>query len=292
MIDRLEFLRDIKKLVIVAMFSDDELMDRLVLKGGNLLDIVYQLSARASVDIDLSMDGEFHDVEKLRTKVFAALDATFRQHGYIVFDFRLTEEPPKLSDNMKDFWGGYRVRFKLIDEARYRDLAEDMEGLRKHAEVVGERGSTVFQIDISKHEFCDDKQLFELDAHAVYGYSPEMFVGEKLRAICQQMDEYVQIVRLHPRPRPKDFVDIEIISQHYGIDFARADFADLVRQTFAVKKVPVKLLSQIPVMRNFHEIGFQTVRDTVYPHFDLQDFDFYFDYVCRKSKLLEPLWHP
>ena len=46
-----------------------------------------------------------------------------------------------------------------------------------------------------------------------------MFVAEKLRAMCQQMDEYVQMVHLHPGPRPKDFVDIQIIAQHYGIDF-------------------------------------------------------------------------
>ena len=39
--DNLEFLEQVKKLVIIAMFSDDDLMERLVLKGGNLLDIVY-----------------------------------------------------------------------------------------------------------------------------------------------------------------------------------------------------------------------------------------------------------
>ena len=290
--ERLGFLRDIKKLVIVAMFSDDELMGRLVLKGGNLLDIVYQLSARASVDVDLSMNGEFEDVHKLRIKVFSALEATFREHGYVIFDFKLTEEPPKLSDNMKDFWGGYRIRFKLIDEKKHRTIAENIEDLRKHAAVVGEKGSTVFQIDISKHEFCDDKQLFNLDDHSVYGYSPEMFVAEKLRAICQQMDEYVQLVKLHPRPRPKDFVDIQIIAQHYGIDFTRDDFRELVRQTFAAKKVPLELLSHIPTMHDFHEIGFQSVRDTVYSHFDLQDFDFYFEYVCKKCRQLNPLWNP
>lgn len=37
----LNFLERIKTLAIVAMFSDDDLMERLVLKGGNALDIVY-----------------------------------------------------------------------------------------------------------------------------------------------------------------------------------------------------------------------------------------------------------
>ena len=43
----------IKRLAIVAMFSDDGLMEKLVLKGGNLLDLVYGISTRASLDVDL-----------------------------------------------------------------------------------------------------------------------------------------------------------------------------------------------------------------------------------------------
>jgi Nucleotidyl transferase AbiEii toxin, Type IV TA system len=288
--ERLEFLRHIKKVVIQAMFSDDELMERLVLKGGNLLDIVFQLSARASVDVDLSMSGEFADLDRLRVKILNALETCFREFGYVVFDFKLTEQPPKLSDDMKDFWGGYRVEFKLIDELKQRPIAGDIESLRRQAAKVGEKGSTVFKIDISKHEFCEDKQLFDVDDHSIYGYSPEMFVAEKLRAICQQMDEYVELVHLHPRARPKDFVDVQIISQHYGIDFSRHDFRDLVRKTFAIKKVPLALLGDLEATRDFHAAGYESVRSTVYPHFDLQEFDFYFDYVCRKCRQLEPLW--
>ena len=234
--DRLEFLRHIKKLVILAMFSDDDLMDRLVLKGGNLLDIVYQLSARSSVDVDLSMSGEFDDVEILRAKVLKALVSTFEDYGYVVFDFRLTEQPPQLSDNMKDFWGGYRIEFKVIDANKHRALSSDIDQLRRNAANVGEKGSTVFKVEISKHEFCDDKQRFEVDDQIIYGYSPELFVAEKLRAICQQMDEYVQLVKLHPRARAKDFVDIQIISQHYGIDFAREDFREIVGRHLAPRE--------------------------------------------------------
>ena len=50
--DRLEFLEHIKRLTIIAMFSDGDLMERLVLKGGNLLDIVHRVSTRASIDAD------------------------------------------------------------------------------------------------------------------------------------------------------------------------------------------------------------------------------------------------
>ena len=55
----------IKKLVIIAMFSDDELMDRFVLKGGNALDLIHHVSTRASVDIDLSIADDFTPDERL-----------------------------------------------------------------------------------------------------------------------------------------------------------------------------------------------------------------------------------
>ena len=42
-----------------------DLVDRLVLKVGSLLQFAYQVSARASVDIDISVDGDFDDVDAL-----------------------------------------------------------------------------------------------------------------------------------------------------------------------------------------------------------------------------------
>lgn len=48
-------LETIKKAGIVAMFADDDLMDQLVLKGGNAMDVVLGVNSRASVDLDFSM---------------------------------------------------------------------------------------------------------------------------------------------------------------------------------------------------------------------------------------------
>mgnify|MGYP001131491490 CR=1 FL=1 len=55
----LDYLKQIKKYAIIAMFSDDDLMDMLVLKGGNVLDLIYGVAARSSIDIYLSMETEF-----------------------------------------------------------------------------------------------------------------------------------------------------------------------------------------------------------------------------------------
>lgn len=81
----LALLEKIKRLAIIAMVSDDVLFARLVLKGGNLLDIVYGISTRASVDVDFSIEGEF-DLEDLQRRVSRVIDQTFNKHGYIAFD--------------------------------------------------------------------------------------------------------------------------------------------------------------------------------------------------------------
>ena len=56
-------LRFIRKLVLIAIFSDDDLMDTFVVKGGSAIDLIYKLDARASVDIDLSMENDFSEAE-------------------------------------------------------------------------------------------------------------------------------------------------------------------------------------------------------------------------------------
>ncbi len=49
----------IKRLIIAALVSDDELVGTLVLKGGNALSLARKLESRASFDLDFSMEGEF-----------------------------------------------------------------------------------------------------------------------------------------------------------------------------------------------------------------------------------------
>jgi len=216
----LEFLQRVRTLVVVAMFSDDVLMRRLVLKGGNLLDLVYDISARSSLDVGFSIDGDFPDAEDLAHRVEAVLSSAFSEEGYVVFDVGCREVPPFVSDDLKDFWGGYKVEFKLILRQRFDALAGDIDRIRRNAEPVGKRGSPKFQIDFSKFEFCDAKEEYYLDDYLIYGQSPPMFVCEKLRAICQQMDEYREAVKKHQALRARDFVDIYVVADFFRIDLA------------------------------------------------------------------------
>ncbi|RZK44951.1 MAG: hypothetical protein EOO61_01945, partial [Hymenobacter sp.] len=60
----LSLLDRIKRLVIVALVTDDILMETLVLKGGNALSIAYGVGNRGSVDLDFSMEQDFEDVQQ------------------------------------------------------------------------------------------------------------------------------------------------------------------------------------------------------------------------------------
>jgi len=110
--EELERQERIKKLVIIAMFSDDVLMERLVLKGGNALDLIHHVSARASVDVDLSMAGDFTSDERfaLLGRIEKALRDTFRPEGYQVFDVKLQDQPKALTAGFNGRFGGFLGR--------------------------------------------------------------------------------------------------------------------------------------------------------------------------------------
>jgi hypothetical protein len=288
----LEWLERIKRLVIIAVFSDDELMERFVLKGGNALDLVLHVGTRASLDIDLSMenDFEFSELENIRDRLDDNLQATFKPEGYQVFDVKLEPKPEMVSEELAGFWGGYNVTFKLIESGRHLELAADLETMRRNSVQIGPKGK--FEIDISKFEYCRDKQAADFDGYRIYVYTPEMLVCEKLRAICQQMAEYGPVVK-RTRPataRARDFLDIYVTVRELKLDMLAPSNLRLLNHIFEAKRVPWELLGKVAEYREFHRPDFEAVRATVKPGITLGDFELYFRFVVTLCEsLLKPL---
>lgn len=280
----------IKRAAIVAMFTDDELMDLLVLKGGNAMDIIHQANARASVDLDFSM-AEDLDYTAVQPKIERSIRTTFEQHKYYAFDVKMTPKPGKMPDDLASFWGGYLVEFKLISQKRADEVNHDLETMRREAIRLGE--GTKFTIDISRHEYTADKKEYELDGYVIYAYPPEMIVCEKLRAICQQMPEYADTIQRNGlgNQRARDFLDIEVLVQMFEIDLTTERLRYMVEQMFAVKRVPLTLLGKIEQTRDFHAQGYESVRATMKPGVEVKPFDEYFDFVVEACLDLEPLWN-
>jgi hypothetical protein len=279
-------LGEIRRLVIIAMFSDDVLFSQLALKGGNALNLVYRLGSRVSVDIDFSLEQDFPDVDEARDRIFRGLRDRFRETGLTVFDELLLTRPATPFSNGNEKFGGYEVQFKLMESVKYGALKDDLERRRRESEVVGPLQQRTFRVQISKYEYCAGKRDMELDDYTIRVYTPEMLAVEKLRAICQQMPEYP--LRGYRTARAKDFYDIHSIVTAIGMDFGAPENLQLTRDIFAAKEVPLGLIPQIPRYRDFHKQDWPAVELTVSDK--LRDFDFYFCFVIDQTKLLESLW--
>lgn len=280
----------IRRMAIVAIVSDTELVQRLVLKGGNALELAHRISTRASLDLDFSMEGAFRpeSLLGLRDRIEANLVRVFTPAGLTVLDVRLEERPEKVSARLEAFWGGYRLEFKLIETEKVAELARTPNRLRKSAMPVGYRGSTRLEIDISKHEYCAEKDEITIDGHAVFVYTPQMIACEKLRALSQQTPEYISFVGGHSAARARDFLDIHDVLERFTIILTTPRNGLLLRRIFAAKRVPLRLLGSIRAQREFHRQDWPAVVDTVRAGIDLREFDFYFDFVLREIEKLEP----
>ena len=282
-------LDKIRKLTIIAMFSaSDTLMNLFALKGGNALNYIYNLDERSSIDIDISMENSFEDIgmslEEVEELLKSSFERTFKENSFKVFDIKLEKRPPVLSKEKEEFWGGYLLTFKVLDYDKWNSLnnnsEKSIEDMRRQAIPFTPDFKRKFNVDISRYEYCKDKRLEILDDYAIYVYTPKMIILEKLRAICQQTEEYMDIVESHQiRSRSQDFFDIYIITKHYPeIDLTSPESIKALKEVFKIKKVPLRLLEVVKDYREFHRESFRAVEDTVSSS-DIKSYDFYFDYV-------------
>jgi len=278
MIDR------IKRLTISALVSDNSLMGTLVLKGGNALDLAYDITIRGSMDIDFSLETDFSELEKnrIRNDLEHLLNSEFIKEELVVFDVKLSEKPKVIEDVVKDFWGGYLVEFKIISLEDYKKYEDDFEDIRRNAIALHANNSTRFTIDISKYEYVAKKVAKDLEGATVYVYTPEMLAIEKLRALCQQNPKYKDIVlRMTPKSRARDFFDIYNINGSFTIDFKSEENVKLCQDIFEAKRVPMEYIKELDAQRNLHKESWERVLNTIDPAIVPEDFDFYFDYVLK-----------
>lgn len=278
--------KKVRLIAIAAIFSDDVLFEKVVLKGGNALSLVLGISQRTSLDLDFSIEADFDDPEDIKKRIFTALEERFRAEGYAVFDLKFEPKPAVVRAGQDPRWGGYVVKFKLMERVKFEGLKSDMSAAQRDALVIGPGDQRVFTIDLSKYEYTTGKLEAEVNDYTIYVYSPEMIVVEKLRAICQQMPGFE--LRGHPAPRARDFFDIHLVVSKKKINLGSEENLELARNIFRAKGVPFALLSTLSSQREFHRPDWESVKTST-PEV-LKDFDYYFDFVVAQSLLLKALW--
>jgi hypothetical protein len=279
-------LEEVRRRILIAIFSDDQLMDALVLKGGNALTLIYEIGERSSVDMDFSMAERFPNIEDARRRVFAALHREFGSADYVVFDEVFMEKPAQPGVQQPEWWGGYLVEFKLAERSVFQTHQSDLDALRRFAAVLGPQQRRKYSIDISKHEFCGAKLKAEVDDYTIYVYSPEMIAIEKLRAICQQMLDYT--AARTKKPRARDFYDIYHVITERDINLTTQENLGLFRAIFGAKQVPLVLLSRIRDYREFHELDWPAVEASIASSHE--PFEFYFNFVVELVSTFKALW--
>lgn len=283
----LDLLEKIKRLTISALVSDELLMGILVLKGGNALNLAYDISNRGSIDIDFSMEKDFTEDEKKRigNQVSSLLSDEFIKEGLLVFDVTFYERPNKIEDAVKSFWGGYCLEFKTITKEKYEALGGELTQIRMNAIVIASNNSTKFIVDISKYEYVGEKRPKDIEGAVIYVYSPEMLALEKLRALCQQNPGYKNVVfMMTSKSRARDFYDIYRLSQAFAINFSSNENTDLIKHIFEAKRVPLNYVTQLNEQREFHRQTWESVLGTINQKENMKEFDFYFDFVLDKFK--------
>jgi hypothetical protein len=275
-----------RRRTITALFSDDKLLDLIVLKGGNAIRLVHRLSSRTSLDLDFSLERDFADLEEAKTRMFKALKGRFSAVGLIVFDEKFARRPGTQEKDQQKWWSGYSLSFKLIDRQKHAALGGDVEAIRRESLEIGPDHLRVFTVDFSSFEYCVGKTEVELDDYAIYVYSPPMIAIEKLRAICQQMPEYA--LRRYPRPRARDFFDIHELIVNANVCFGSPENLVLAERIFEAKRVPLELIPTIAAQQEFHRPDWPAVQASVPAH--LKSYDYYFEFVVEQASALEPLW--
>jgi Nucleotidyl transferase AbiEii toxin, Type IV TA system len=272
----------VRRLAITAVFSDDYFFERVVLKGGNALAIALGLSSRTSLDLDFSIENDFENSEEAALRLKAALQRRFAGVGMVVFDFTFAPRPITPREGASK-WGGYVAEFKLLDEARYKEIGDNRDAHRRESMVIGPSQQRKFSIELSKFEFTQGNIVREIDSFDVRVYTPEMIALEKLRAICQQMRDYA--LNRTPSARARDFFDIHLIHSITGFRIGTPENAEQLRHIFAAKDVPLKLLQLIAAQREFHRPDWDSVRQSINNE-NLKEFDFYFDFVVEEVNSL------
>jgi hypothetical protein len=289
-----DFIKKVKLVVLKAVFKDDYLQEHLTLKGGTLLDMVWKVTKRPSIDADFSIDTSISSTVDLAIFKIILQEALVREFelgidgkSYELFDFELKEAPPSISEDLKSFWGGYTVLFKIIE----LDESLDLKAKRTKAVMVGKskkkkHGNDIgltakYSIDISLHEICQEDRIEEKIGDVFISiYTPLMVVYEKIRAICQTNEKYKVVIRRgrQSTPRTRDFYDIYQIVKKLEIDVKSN--VSLLKSMFSVKRVSLDYLEEIKEQRDYHGQNFDKIKATLeVDELEHDTFDPYFDFV-------------
>ena len=224
---------------VVALFKDELLEKTLVLKGGTALHLIEHLDSRLSTDVDFSACEKIASPETYFNHVELALSKHFGGLGFEVFDCTINQKPKERNATHPQFWAGWSFHFKLSDKGKTYKSIED----KRRSALVPEGGaSSKIQIEISEHEYCDNIQRVVIGGSVVASYSGVLLVAEKIRAICQQHEDYPYG---KTKNRARDYYDVYQLVRKYRSPEFYSEITKELPKVFAAKQVDMGLMMRI-----------------------------------------------
>ncbi len=257
---------------ILAMYQSSDLASCLFLKGGSALRLFDHQTSRVSIDADFSIESAIDDADHFFNTMHLCVDSRFERLGFDVIDFKPKRKPATSPANRPDWWGGWACEFKLVGQM-HRDKTHRTK--QRNALIPDGANSPKITIDISEHEYCGARRTRIVNGIKILGYSRELLVLEKLRAICQQHPDYEY--RLS-KNRSRDFYDIFELTTDMDDAFVNKCMHHLAK-VFAAKEVPLGILKALWSEEFIDEQrrGFEQVKDTV--RGKVYEFDVYVEQI-------------
>ncbi|KAA2221412.1 MULTISPECIES: nucleotidyl transferase AbiEii/AbiGii toxin family protein [Chryseobacterium] len=278
-------INKIKMLTLRALMSEEFLMHSLVLKGGNALQLAYEITNRGSIDIDFSVEREFteEEIKKMPIVLDMILDRVFRKENLKAFDIKFELKP---KNNVIPEWKGYIILFKLIELDKFIEFGDDIDSIRRNAISVHDNSSTQYSVDISAYEYVETATTKEVEGILLRVYTLEMILLEKIRALCQTMPEYKEIVpSAKEKQRARDVYDIYTIYSQAELNLEE----DILREIFKAKQVPLSLINKLESLREHNRDDWNRVIQTVSADEELKEYDFYFDELLKIASQFKDL---
>lgn len=276
--------------ILVAIYSHDVLREKLYLKGGQALRVVYDLKSRLSKDSDFSFQGKIEQEDIFFQYLENSIKNEFLKRNLYTIDFKFTRKPKIKKSGAPDFWSGWAIEFKLITKEKL-NLPKN----RRSASAIVPKGflTNKIPIDISELEYCGGCDKVKIESIELKVYSKPLIVLEKLRAICQSHPNYKYRDKINNRAR--DFYDIEqiyskVLNEGEAIDNFFKELSKYIEKVFEIKEVPLSFINSCLYDETFlasQKIGWKEVEITVKNLH--QDFSYYVQTVRDIAKKIETL---
>ncbi|HFI0602470.1 TPA: nucleotidyl transferase AbiEii/AbiGii toxin family protein [Streptococcus suis] len=138
-------------------------------------------------------------------------------------------------------------------------------------------------MDLSYDEYTEHKEAYDLDGTTIYLYSPLMIVYEKIRASCQQLEEYPLTTN---KTRARDLYDIfktltNINQVELRSEVLKEDNFYILENVFRVKEVPLELMTKLDTKKDDLAADYERKVLPQIPNKDQEEFEYIFDYNQR-----------